>query len=68
MKRHPLLPLPAALPNLHALLVPVVAHAFETLRVAAALRDDVQWYAVHAPAQPLLAMELEHQREHDRAE
>jgi AraC-like DNA-binding protein len=71
IRRYPLAPLPsgplpAGLPNVHAVLVPAVAHAFETLRISAALRDEVQWHAIHSPPQPLHAMELEHGKERER--
>jgi AraC-like DNA-binding protein len=58
--------LPASLPGLHALLTPAVAHAFDTMRVGASLREKHQWYAIHALPHPVTEFELAHGREADR--
>jgi hypothetical protein len=57
--------LPASLPGLHALLTPAVAHAFDTLRVGAALREKEQWYAIHGPPHPVQEFEIAHGKERD---
>jgi AraC-like DNA-binding protein len=51
---------------LHALLIPAVAHAFDTMRVGAALREKDQWYAIHTPPNPIQEFELAHGREAER--
>src|SRR4051812_6272908 len=58
-KRGPV-PLPAALPSLHALLSPVVAFTFDTLGSGATLQDRKQeWHAIHTP-QGVSGFELAH--------
>jgi AraC-like DNA-binding protein len=59
-------PLPAALPSLHALLSPAVAHTFDTLRIGATLRDrGGEWHAIHAPPS-VTGFELAHGKGTDR--
>jgi AraC-like DNA-binding protein len=65
-KTHPRIPLPASLPGLHALLTPAVAHAFETLRIAAAIRARDEWYAIHTPLPLITWFELSHGKETER--
>ncbi|HEV8248289.1 MAG TPA: hypothetical protein VGP93_21080, partial [Polyangiaceae bacterium] len=65
-KHHPRILLPASLPSLHALLTPAVAHAFDTLRIGAALRDKDEWYAIHVPQPQPTWFELAHGREAER--
>src|SRR5436190_17574558 len=60
-------PLPAALPRLHALLAPATTFAFDALGIGAALYDEHQWHAIHAPEQTVTEFELAHGRETERA-
>jgi AraC-like DNA-binding protein len=52
---------------LHALFTTAVAHAFDTSRVGAALRErEQQWYAIHIPPDPIQEFELTHGKETER--
>jgi AraC-like DNA-binding protein len=54
------------MPGLHALFTTAVAHAFDTLRIGAALREREQWYAIHIPPYPVQEFELTHGKETER--